>query len=157
MKSLRKVKIINWHYFWNETINIEPIVFLTGLNASGKSTLIDAMQVLLLGDTSGRFFNKAATEKSSRTLKGYLRGELGDSEEGGFKYLRNGRFTSYIAMEFYDDYHDTSFTLGIVFDTFSDGSEEHRFFLLEEKQYLSYDEYGSNIYYAIFQKDGGNK
>lgn len=133
MKSLRKVKIINWHYFWNETINIEPIVFLTGLNASGKSTLIDAMQVLLLGDTSGRFFNKAATEKSSRTLKGYLRGELGDSEEGGFKYLRNGRFTSYIAMEFYDDYHDTSFTLGIVFDTFSDGSEEHRFFLLEDK------------------------
>ena len=36
--------------------------------------------------------------------------------------------------------------------------EAHKdFFLLEEKQYLSYDEYGSNIYYAIFQKDGGNK
>lgn len=133
MKSLKKIKIINWHYFWNETINIEPIVFLTGLNASGKSTLIDAMQVLLLGDTSGRFFNKAATEKSSRTLKGYLRGELGDAEDGGFKYLRNGRFTSYIAMEFYDDYHDTSFTFGIVFDSFGDGSEEHRFFLLEDK------------------------
>ncbi len=133
MKSLKKIKIINWHYFWNETINIEPIVFLTGLNASGKSTLIDAMQVILLGDTSGRFFNKAATEKSSRTLKGYLRGELGDAEDGGFKYLRNGRFTSYIAMEFYDDYHDSSFTLGIVFDLFADGSEEHRFFLLEDK------------------------
>ena len=94
MKTLKKIKIINWHYFWNETIAIEPIVFLTGLNASGKSTLIDAMQVLLLGDTSGRFFNKAATEKSSRTLKGYLRGELGDAEDGGFRYLRNGRFTS---------------------------------------------------------------
>lgn len=133
MKSLKKIKIINWHYFWNETINIEPIVFLTGLNASGKSTLIDAMQVLLLGDTSGRFFNKAATEKSARTLKGYLRGELGDAEDGGFKYLRNGRFTSYIAMEFYDDYNETSFTLGIVFDLYTDGSEEHRFFMLEDK------------------------
>lgn len=133
MKTLKKIKIINWHYFWNETIAIEPIVFLTGLNASGKSTLIDAMQVLLLGDTSGRFFNKAATEKSSRTLKGYLRGELGDAEEGGFRYLRNGRFTSYIAMEFYDDYHDSSFTLGIVFDSYSDGSEEHRFFVLDDK------------------------
>lgn len=133
MKSLKKIKIINWHYFWNETINIEPIVFLTGLNASGKSTLIDAMQVLLLGDTSGRFFNKAATEKSARTLKGYLRGELGDAEDGGFKYLRNGRFTSYIAMEFYDDYNETSFTLGIVFDLYTDGSEEHRFFVLEDK------------------------
>lgn len=133
MKSLKKIKIINWHYFWNETINIEPIVFLTGLNASGKSTLIDAMQVVLLGDTSGRFFNKAASEKSSRTLKGYLRGELGDSEDGGFKYLRDGRFTSYIAMEFYDDLNDKSFTLGIVFDSYDDGSEEHRYFLLEDK------------------------
>lgn len=133
MKSLKKVKIINWHYFWNETINVEPIVFLTGLNASGKSTLIDALQVILLGDTSGRFFNKAASEKSSRTLKGYLRGELGDAEDGGFKYLREGRFTSYIALEFYDDLNDKSFVMGCVFDSFDDGSEEHRYFCLEDK------------------------
>lgn len=133
MKSLKKVKIINWHYFWNETINVEPIVFLTGLNASGKSTLIDALQIILLGDTSGRFFNKAASEKSSRTLKGYLRGELGDAEDGGFKYLRNGRFTSYIVLEFYDDLNDKSFSLGAVFDSFDDGSEEHRYFVLEDK------------------------
>ena len=102
MKLLTKVKIINWHYFWDETIEIKPIVFLTGVNGSGKSTLIDALQVVLLGDTSGRYFNKAAMEKSSRTLKGYLRGELGDTIEGGFKYLRNGRFTSYIALEYFD-------------------------------------------------------
>lgn len=133
MKTLKKIKIINWHYFWNETINIEPIVFLTGLNASGKSTLIDALQIILLGDTSGRFFNKAASEKSSRTLKGYLRGELGDAEDGGFKYLREGRFTSYIALEFYDDLNDRSFTLGCVFDSFDDGTEEHRYFCLEDK------------------------
>lgn len=131
MRTLKKVKIINWHYFWNETINIEPIVFLTGLNASGKSTLIDALQLILLGDTSGRYFNKAAMDKSNRTLKGYLRGELGDTLEGGFNYLRNGRFTSYIALEFYDDVHDNSFTMGCVFDVFEDGSEEHRFFHLQ--------------------------
>ena len=106
MKLLKTVKIINWHYFWNQTLNIEQIVFLTGVNASGKSTLIDAMQVVLLGDTSGRHFNKAAAEKSNRTLRGYLRGELGDSLEGGFHYLRNGRFTSYIVLEFYDDVND---------------------------------------------------
>lgn len=133
MKLLRKVKIINWHYFWNETINIEPIVFLTGLNASGKSTLIDGLQVILLGDTSGRFFNKAAMDKSNRTLKGYLRGELGDTDDGGFHYLRNGRFTSYLALEFYDDINDVSFTLGAVFDSYEDGTNDHRFFLLNDK------------------------
>ncbi len=133
MKLLRKVKIINWHYFWNETINIEPIVFLTGLNASGKSTLIDGLQVILLGDTSGRFFNKAAMDRSNRTLKGYLRGELGDTDDGGFHYLRNGRFTSYLALEFYDDINDVSFTLGAVFDSYEDGTNDHRFFLLNDK------------------------
>ncbi|HAK05589.1 MAG TPA: hypothetical protein DCM23_02660 [Firmicutes bacterium] len=133
MKLLRKMKIINWHYFWNETITFEPIVFLTGPNAAGKSTLIDAMQIILLGDTTGRYFNKAASDKSTRTLKGYLKGELGDAEEGGFNYLRTGRFTSYLAMEFFDDKSEKSFTFGCVFDCFDDGSEEHRFFLLEDK------------------------
>lgn len=133
MKTITKYKIINWHYFWNETIDIKPIAFLTGVNGSGKSTLIDGMLLLLLGDTTGKFFNKAAMEKSNRTLKGYLRGEIGDTEDGGYKYLRDGRFTSYLVLEIYDDIHDSYFCMGCVFDSFEDGSDEHRFFLLEDK------------------------
>ena len=103
MKQLTKLRLINWHYFLNSKIDFGMINFLTGENAAGKSTLIDAMQVLLLGDTTGRSFNKAANEKSGRTLKSYLRGEIGDNDDGSTKYLRTGRFTSYIAMEFFDD------------------------------------------------------
>ena len=77
MKILKKMLLINWHYFWNEMIEFEDINFLTGRNAAGKSTLIDALQLVLLGDTSGHFFNKAANDKSNRTLKGYLYGEVG--------------------------------------------------------------------------------
>jgi len=131
MKTLTKIRIINWHYFWNESIDVKPIVFLTGVNGSGKSTLIDALEVVLLGDTTGRYFNKAAMDKSSRTLRGYLRGEIGDDlDNNGFKYLRNGRFTSYIVLEFYDDMAKENFLVGIVFDSFEDGSEEHHFFTL---------------------------
>lgn len=133
MKSLTKAKIINWHYFWNQTIDFKDIVFLTGKNASGKSTLIDALELVLLGDTSGKYFNKAAMDKSARTLKGYLRGEIGDTLEGDFKYLRSGRFTSYIVLEFFDDLHNEYFTMGIVFDSFADGSEEHHFFEFDDK------------------------
>ena len=132
MKSLRKLRLINWHYFLNTKIDFGTINFLTGENAAGKSTLIDAMQVLLLGDTSGRSFNKAANEKSGRTLKSYLRGEIGDNDDGSTKYLRTGRFTSYIAMEFYDDVNDQPFTVGVVFDMFDDGSEEHKFFYIQD-------------------------
>ena len=91
MKLLKQLILINWHYFWNEKIDFEEINFLTGKNAAGKSTVIDALQVVLLGDTNGHFFNKAANEKSTRSLKGYLRGELGDDGDIGFRFLRNSK------------------------------------------------------------------
>ena len=57
-------------------IEFSNINFLTGKNGSGKSTIIDALQLLLLGDTRGNFFNKAANDRTERTLEGYLRGEI---------------------------------------------------------------------------------
>ena len=68
MKLITKLLLINWHYFVHETISFGQLNFLTGKNASGKSTIIDAMQIVLYGDTSGSFFNKAANGKGNRTL-----------------------------------------------------------------------------------------
>ena len=119
MKILRKLLLIHWHYFVHESIEFDRINFLTGKNASGKSTIIDALQLVLLADTAGRSFNKAASVKNSRTLRGYLLGELGDDEDSGFKYLRSGRFASYIALEFFDDEKDAYFTAGCCFDVYS--------------------------------------
>lgn len=132
MKLLKRVRIINWHYFTNVIFDLDQVNFLTGQNAAGKSTLIDAMQIVLLGDTSGRTFNKAANEKSGRTLKGYLKGEIGDDGEGSFKYLRTGRFSSYIVLEWEDDTSSSRFLTGIVFDVYDDSSEEHHFFTLKD-------------------------
>lgn len=130
MKSLSKLRLINWHLFSNETVDIENITFLTGANGTGKSTIIDAIQIILLGDTSGRNFNKAANDRTGRTLKGYLRCETGETKEGQVMSLRPGRFTSYVALEIHDDKDDSTFTLGIVFDCFEDDSETHHFFYL---------------------------
>jgi uncharacterized protein YPO0396 len=130
MKSLSKLRLINWHLFSNETVDIENITFLTGANGTGKSTIIDAIQIILLGDTSGRNFNKAANDRTGRTLKGYLRCETGETKEGLVMCLRPGRFTSYIALEIKDDKTKDIFTLGIVFDSFEDDSENHHFFYL---------------------------
>lgn len=78
MKKLERMLLINWHYISKQMIEFSNINFLTGKNGSGKSTIIDALQLLLLGDTRGNFFNKAANDRTERTLEGYLRGEIGD-------------------------------------------------------------------------------
>jgi energy-coupling factor transporter ATP-binding protein EcfA2 len=128
MKMLKKLLLIHWHYFVHETIEFDFVNFLTGKNASGKSTIIDALQLVLLADTAGNSFNKAASGKNSRTLRGYLLGELGDNEDSGFKYLRNGNFSSYIALEFYDDDKDAWFTAGCCFDVYSENDYPRLFF-----------------------------
>lgn len=132
MKKLNKLRLINWHLFTNTTTNIENITFLTGANGTGKSTIIDALQIVLLGDTTGRNFNKAANEKASRTLMGYLRCETGRDSSGTGLYLRKGRFSSYIAIEFYDDVNDSYFTVGIVFDIV-DSEKDQSFFYINDK------------------------
>ena len=132
MKKLNKVLLTNWHYFSFETFTLSDINFLTGKNASGKTTLIDAIQLIILGDTSGHFFNKSAADKSSRSLKGYLKCEIGDNDDGSITYLRNGRFSSYVALEFIDTELNNAFTIGCVFDVYDDGSYDNKFFYFND-------------------------
>lgn len=133
MKILKKMLLIKWYYIEHQIINFDSINFMTGKNGAGKSTIIDALQIVMLGDTRGSFFNKAANDKGGRTLDGYLKGEISEDEEVGLKSKRSGRFTSYIALEFLDTVEKKSFTCGIVFDSYKDMPTEHMFFILDDR------------------------
>lgn len=133
MKRLEKMLLINWHYIRHQLLEFKDVNFLTGKNGAGKSTIIDAIQLMMLGDTQGHYFNKAASERSTRTLKGYLRGEVAEDENTNTIYLRNDKdFTSYIVLEYSDTVCGSRFCLGIVFDTYKDGESRHRFFYLKD-------------------------
>ena len=126
MKKLKKILLINWLYFSKELIEVGDVNFLTGKNGAGKSTVIDALQIVLLGETNARNFNQAANEKSQRTLDGYLRADMDENNP----YSRRGKdFSSYIACEFQDEVEGASFVTGVVFDCRSDGSRQERFFI----------------------------
>lgn len=115
MKKLTKIKLINWHYFQNETINVDGSFLLSGENASGKSTILDAIQLVLT--TSTRSFNLATTageKRSKRDLKGYVRCKTG---EEGNTYHRTGSVISYVALEFYEEGKDRFFTMGVKVDS----------------------------------------
>ena len=115
MKKLTKIRLINWHYLANETINVKNNVLLTGPNASGKSTILDAITyVITAGDTQ---FNLAANEKGKRDLRGYIKCKLGLEDK---EYLRDGNVTGDICLEFYDETEDKYFLVGVVMDAFGD-------------------------------------
>jgi uncharacterized protein YPO0396 len=112
MKKLTKIRLINWHYFANETIDINGSFLITGENTSGKSTILDAIQLVLTTNT--RKFNIAANEKSKRDLKGYVRCKTGNEKSA---YLRKGSVISYVALEFFDEKKGSCFTLGVKIDS----------------------------------------
>lgn len=127
MKKLTRIKLVNWHYFGNETIDVNGSFLLSGENASGKSTILDAIQLILTTNT--RRFNPAANEKSKRDLKGYVRCKTG---EEGNTYARKNSVISYVALEFYEESKDRFFVLGAKFDSPDEESEIRKVWFCEE-------------------------
>lgn len=128
MKKLTKIKLVNWHLFSNQTIDIKDNALISGENGSGKSTLLDAMQYLFVGGRSGSKFNIAATDDAKRTLEGYIRGRIGAENK---EYLRPGDVVSHLALEFYDEQSKKFTTIGCVLDLPKGGTLKERFYLLD--------------------------
>lgn len=122
------MKLINWHRFLNETIEINNSVLLSGENGAGKSTILDAIQFVLT--CSKNNFNKAANENGKRTLAGYVRCKLGKENR---PYEREGQITAHIALEFYEEEKNKSFIVGAVIDSASESKEKAIWYRLENK------------------------
>lgn len=133
MRLLTKVKLINWHFFTNETIIIDGSTLITGNNGSGKSTLVDAIQVAIVANLKKVRFNSSAMEdRTTRDLKSYLRGKTGT--EGRTTFLRNEDFSSYIVLEITHTLTGKPYLIGAVFDYYHvTGEEEHIFFKIDEE------------------------
>ncbi len=123
MKTLTRIRLINWHRFENETIEFSGSVLLSGENGAGKSTILDAIQFVLTCKTSN--FNKAAhsdgeRNQGRRTLGSYVRCKTGKEDR---PYERTGNISAHIALEFYDEEKKQFFIAGAVMDSASEEKE----------------------------------
>lgn len=129
MKKLVKMKIINWHLFSNETIEIKNNVVITGENGTGKSTLLDALQYVL---TAGKAkFNSAANDSGKRNIEGYIRGKLGRE---GKPFLRTGDVVSYIVLEYFDETSKRTQLLGVVLELSQSNIKRELFFQIIDQK-----------------------
>lgn len=115
---MTRMYLNNWHYINKKVLHLNNNVnFFTGHSGSGKSTVIDALQMILYANTTGQgFFNKAAKYDSNRTLLEYLRGMVKIEENNTIKYTRNRNFSATVVLEFKDTITLKCQSFGVAFD-----------------------------------------
>ena len=122
-KTATKLLLVQWSRFQNVCIRLEGSTLFTGVNGSGKSTILDAMTYLLTGNTQ---FNKAARDRD-RTVAAYVRGDT--KSNGPERYLRTGEIVSYIAMEFWSPVDSASMVAGVCIESADDLSYKSSWFV----------------------------
>lgn len=124
MITLRWVRLVNWHYFRDETLRIGERSLISGDNGMGKSTIVDAIQYALAADLRKARFNQAAGDRrGGRDLVGYVRCKIGSDTT---EYLR-GDTVSHVMLQF--EANDEAFTAAVCVEAFSDGRCTERFWI----------------------------
>lgn len=96
MISLRRLRLVNWHNFSDDLLDLRQITYFIGVNAVGKTTIMDAIRYCL---TTSKTFNALGNKKSGRTLQGSVHGK----QRGEEVYTRPGHTVSYIGTELADE------------------------------------------------------
>ncbi|MBI3942646.1 MAG: AAA family ATPase [Chloroflexi bacterium] len=127
MLSLTKIFLHNWHRFNHHVIDVEDSLYLAGHNGSGKSSVLDALQMVLVADLHRIRFNSSAQDRSARSLDSYVRGKVGES-----RWLRPGNTVAYIALEFSDKHTAKQTTLGVCIEAGEGRTPDRTYFILPE-------------------------
>lgn len=106
MIRMTRMYLINWHNFVDDIINFKNVTYLIGLNAVGKTTIIDAIRYCL---TTNKEFNTAGNRKSGRSLQGSVHQKQRAEES----YLRPNHTVTYIGIEFFDESINKEFVISV--------------------------------------------
>lgn len=123
-KTATKLRLIQWARFQDVQVKLEGSTLFTGVNGSGKTTILDAMTYLMTGNTQ---FNIAAKDRD-RTVLAYVRGDT--KSNGKNRYLRMGEVVSYVAMEFYSAVDDDHFVIGVCMESPNESDYKSYWFVL---------------------------
>ncbi len=114
MKVLTRILLVNWYLFDAEAINITGNLLVVGPTGSGKTSLLDAIQTVLLGGHGKHIkLNANASDKSARNLRGYCLGlirEEAKKNDGAYQIREDA--VTHLALVFEDDNSGEKVTIG---------------------------------------------
>ncbi len=118
MKLLNRILLVNWYLLSAEQIDIEGNTAFIGPNAAGKSSVLDAIQAVLLGGDQRLIqLNASAGEKSRRTLREYCLGVVRDPATGAEvdpDLAPRRQAVSYVVLSFRDDESHEETAIGLA-------------------------------------------
>lgn len=150
-KIFTRMCINNWGGIDHKILEFNEYVNLfSGKSGSGKSTVMDAIQVILYGSFSANFLNKAADDaKNKRSVLSYLRGEQKDGSAN-----RDGQdFCSTIVLEIEDTGTHLFTCIGIAFEVRKNDSELKKYMYFSHAGKIPESEYCTEDGYPYFNKD----
>ena len=118
MIELKRLRLVNWHNFENVTFDCARLTYMIGVNAVGKTTILDAIRYCL---TTNRSFNALGNKKSGRTLQGSVHAK----QRGENAYRRPGHTVAYIGAEFWDSAKRAPFVIAVRVESESPAQELH--------------------------------
>lgn len=139
MKKIKKLRLINWHFFEDQEIHFSDINVITGENGTGKSTILDAIHYLQSGGTCK--FNMAANTLShGRTVENYLKARIGAENK---EFLRDqSDVIGHVAMEYYDTLLGKPYILGCVIQLVSNQLSSVDFYEIKG------DKWNNNLFFT---------
>lgn len=122
MKILESVKLVQFYLYDKEDLRIGRHTGVVGPNGTGKSTLMDAIQIAIMGaNTRLIALNAQADEKHmTRSLRSYCLGQYGDTPEDRVRSAS----TTYISLIWRDTLTGAPISTGVCIAAASD-SEQH--------------------------------
>lgn len=138
-KIFRRMLINNWGGISHKIMEFHEYVNLfSGKSGSGKSTVMDAIQVILYGSVSAAFLNKAADDaKNKRSVLSYLRG----AQKDGTSNREDVDFCSQIVLELEDTGSRIITCIGAVFEVGRQDTELRKYHFFSHSGSIPEDAY----------------
>lgn len=137
---LHRLEVLNWGTFHNHIWRVTPggnNSLLTGDIGSGKSTLVDALTVLLVPHQKITFNKAAGADTKERTIASYIRGDY-STRKGNYNgsskavSLREEGSYSVILGDFYNTGFEQRLVLAQVL--WLDNGRENKFFVVARQE-----------------------